>query len=122
MKKLPIAISLQEFILSKCSSLQELPRSIGQLNALQEFNLSLCSSSQELHTLIGQLNALQELNLSCVQAYENFLHPLVNCMHSKTFICGVFKVAKITCVYWPITCTPKPSIMHVFEVPRITYI
>jgi len=58
MKKLPIAISLQELILSGCSSLQELPTSIGQLNAFQEFNLSLCSSSQELPTLIGQLNAL----------------------------------------------------------------
>jgi Leucine-rich repeat (LRR) protein len=64
MKKLPIVISLQELILSGCSSLQELPTSIGQLNALQEFNLSWCSSLQKLPTSIGQLNALQELNLS----------------------------------------------------------
>jgi Leucine-rich repeat (LRR) protein len=63
-RKLPIAISLQELILSGCSSLQELPTSIGQLNALQELNLSRCSSLQKLRTSIGQLNALQTLNLS----------------------------------------------------------
>jgi Leucine-rich repeat (LRR) protein len=63
MKKLPITISLQELILSRCSSLQELPTSIGQLNALQELNLSSCSSLQELPTSIGQLNALQDLYL-----------------------------------------------------------
>ncbi len=34
MKKLPITISLQELILSGCSSLRELPTLIGQLNAL----------------------------------------------------------------------------------------
>jgi hypothetical protein len=53
MKKLPIAISLQEFNLSKCSSLQKIPASIGQLNVLQELNLSCCSSLQELHASIG---------------------------------------------------------------------
>jgi Leucine-rich repeat (LRR) protein len=63
MKKLLIPISLQELNLSGCSSLQELPTSIGQLNALQELNLSWCSSLQKLPTLIGQLNALQNLHL-----------------------------------------------------------
>ncbi|CAK9857087.1 unnamed protein product [Sphagnum jensenii] len=63
MKKLPIAISLQELILSGCSSLQELPTSIGQLNALQNLHLNDCSSLQELPTSIGQLNALQNLYL-----------------------------------------------------------
>jgi Leucine-rich repeat (LRR) protein len=64
MKKLPLAISLQELILSNCSSLQELPTSIGQFNALQELNLSWCSNLQELPTSIGQLNALQNLDLN----------------------------------------------------------
>ncbi|KAH8972829.1 hypothetical protein BDL97_01G012100 [Sphagnum fallax] len=63
MKKLPITISLQELILWGCSSLQELPTSIGEFNALQELNLSWCSSLQELPTSIGQLNALQNLDL-----------------------------------------------------------
>ncbi len=44
--------------------LQELPTSIGQLNALQQLQLSQCSSLQELSTSIGQLNALQQLQLS----------------------------------------------------------
>ncbi len=52
MKKLLIHISLQELNLSRCSSLQELPTLIGQLNALQKLNLSWCSSLQKLPTLI----------------------------------------------------------------------
>ncbi len=52
MKKLLIHISLQELNLSSCSSLQELPTLIGQLNALQKLNLSWCSSLQKLPTLI----------------------------------------------------------------------
>ncbi|CAM6071626.1 unnamed protein product [Sphagnum tenellum] len=63
MKNLPITISLQELVLWGCSSLQELPTSIGQFNALKELNLSCCSSLQELPTSIGQLNALQNLRL-----------------------------------------------------------
>jgi Leucine-rich repeat (LRR) protein len=47
--------------LNHCSSLQELPTSIGQLNALQNLDLSECSNLQELPTSIGQLNALQIL-------------------------------------------------------------
>jgi hypothetical protein len=34
----------------------------------------------------------------------------------------VFEVAKIIYIYWPITCTPKPSFVGVFELARITYI
>jgi hypothetical protein len=34
----------------------------------------------------------------------------------------VFEVAKITYIYWPIECTPKPSFVEVFEVAKITYI
>jgi hypothetical protein len=44
--------------LNNCSSLQELPTSIGQLSVLQNFDLSNCSSLQKLPTSIGQLNAL----------------------------------------------------------------
>jgi hypothetical protein len=38
--------------------LQELPTSIGQLNALQKLDLNDCSSWQELPTSISQLSAL----------------------------------------------------------------
>jgi Leucine-rich repeat (LRR) protein len=64
MKKLPIVISLQELNLLGCSNLQELPISIGQLNALQELNLSWCSRLQELPISIGRLNALKNIDLS----------------------------------------------------------
>jgi Leucine-rich repeat (LRR) protein len=49
--------------LGRCSKLQELPTSIGQLNALQNLHSNDCSSLQELPTSIGQLNALQNLYL-----------------------------------------------------------
>jgi hypothetical protein len=39
--------------LSRCSKLQELPTSIGQLNALQNLDLTMCSKLQELPTSIG---------------------------------------------------------------------
>jgi hypothetical protein len=35
---------------------------------------------------------------------------------------GVFKVARITYIYWPIECIQKLSFVGVFEVARITYI
>jgi hypothetical protein len=34
----------------------------------------------------------------------------------------VFEVAKITYIYWPIECTPKPSFGGVFQLAIITYI
>jgi hypothetical protein len=42
---------------SRCWSLQELPTSIGQLNALQNLCLWGYSKVQELPTCIGQWNA-----------------------------------------------------------------
>jgi Leucine-rich repeat (LRR) protein len=50
--------------LNNCSSLQELPTSIGQLNALKSLRLLGFSNLQELPTSIGHLNALQNLHLS----------------------------------------------------------
>jgi hypothetical protein len=50
-------------------------------------------------TSIGQLNAFQNL-----------------------LFVGVFKVARITYIYWPINCTEKISFMGVFEIARNTYI
>jgi hypothetical protein len=34
----------------------------------------------------------------------------------------VFKLAKITYIYWPIECNPKPSFVMVCELAKITYI
>jgi hypothetical protein len=34
----------------------------------------------------------------------------------------VFEVARITCIYWAIECTPKPLFVRVFQLARITYI
>jgi len=56
-------IHFKTFILGERSTLQELPTSIGQLNALQKLDLGECLSLQELPTSIGQLNALQKLDL-----------------------------------------------------------
>jgi Leucine-rich repeat (LRR) protein len=68
LQELPTSIgqlnALQMLYLTGCSSLQELPTSIGQLDALKELDLTGCSSLQELPTSIGQLNALQILYLT----------------------------------------------------------
>jgi hypothetical protein len=34
----------------------------------------------------------------------------------------MFKLARVTYIYWTIECTPKPSFVMVFELARITYI
>jgi hypothetical protein len=34
----------------------------------------------------------------------------------------MFELARITYIYWPIECTPKPLFAGVFKVARITYI
>jgi hypothetical protein len=34
----------------------------------------------------------------------------------------VFKVARITYIYWPIECIEKPSFGGLFELVKITYI
>jgi hypothetical protein len=39
--------------------LQELPTSIGQLNALQHFHLLRCSNLQKLPMYVGRFNAFQ---------------------------------------------------------------
>ncbi len=68
LEQLPSSIgqlnALQELDLARCSSLQKLPPSIGQLNALKEINLSECSNLKILPSSIGQLNALQKLDIS----------------------------------------------------------
>jgi hypothetical protein len=51
--------ALKKFDLSWWSNFKELPSTIGQLNALQDFNLAGCSTLMELPTSIGQLNALR---------------------------------------------------------------
>jgi hypothetical protein len=47
---------------------------------------------------------------------------LVNVVHSKSSFVKVFELAKITYIYWPNECTPKPLFQPLFELARITYI
>jgi Leucine-rich repeat (LRR) protein len=51
-------MQLQVLDLAQCQSLEEIPSSIGQLNALQELDLSSCSKLKELPSSIGRLTAL----------------------------------------------------------------
>jgi Leucine-rich repeat (LRR) protein len=46
-------LQLQVLDLAQCQSLEELPSSIGQLNALQELDLARCSNLQKLPLSIG---------------------------------------------------------------------
>jgi len=70
--------ALQKLDLDECSNLNELPSSIGQLNALQELHLNGCSKLEELPSSIGQLNALQELDLNESSNLKNYFHLLAN--------------------------------------------
>jgi Leucine-rich repeat (LRR) protein len=56
-------LQLQVLDLAQCQSLEEIPSSIGQLNALQKLDLSWCWDLKELPSSIGHVNALQELYL-----------------------------------------------------------
>jgi hypothetical protein len=51
-------LQLKVLDLAQCQSLEELPSSIGQLNALQKLVLLGCYNLKELPSCIGQLNAL----------------------------------------------------------------
>jgi hypothetical protein len=75
-----------------------------------------------------------------VQRCNNYLHVLANGMHFKTLICEhvlvsknylhllassffkMLELTRITYIYWPIECTPKPSFVGMFKGARITYI
>jgi Leucine-rich repeat (LRR) protein len=63
LQELPTSIgqlnALQNLHLWGCPKLQELPTSIGQLNVVQNLDLWGCPKLQELPTSIGQLSALQ---------------------------------------------------------------
>ncbi|KFK33469.1 hypothetical protein AALP_AA5G017300 [Arabis alpina] len=60
---LSTATNLQELNLEKCSSVMELPSSIGNAANLQVLNLSYCSSLVELPSSIGNATNLQNLDL-----------------------------------------------------------
>nr|BCM95301.1 disease resistance protein [Brassica rapa subsp. pekinensis] len=67
LKELPnlsTATNLRELGLFGCSSLMELPSSIGNLTNLKKLNLKLCSSLMELPSSIGNMTNLENLNLS----------------------------------------------------------
>ncbi|CAL9238480.1 unnamed protein product [Arabidopsis halleri] len=66
LKELPnlsMATSLEELNLMRCSSLVELPSSIGNLTNLPALVLTGCSSLVELPSSIGNLTNLQKLSL-----------------------------------------------------------
>jgi len=77
---LPIFItSLQYLDLSGCSSLTQLPPSIGNLHNLAALNLSHCYSLCKLPVPLGRLHNLQILVLSCCHALRSLpasLHEL----------------------------------------------
>ncbi|MBW8831626.1 MAG: hypothetical protein JF606_19840 [Burkholderiales bacterium] len=54
---------LREFVLSGCSSLNELPEEIGLLEELRVLDLSRCSSLAVLPSSLGRLRQLQRLDL-----------------------------------------------------------
>uniref|UniRef100_A0A0D3BKV5 Uncharacterized protein n=1 Tax=Brassica oleracea var. oleracea TaxID=109376 RepID=A0A0D3BKV5_BRAOL len=67
LKELPnlsTATNLRELDLENCSSLVELPSSIGNLTNLKKLNLMLCSSLMELPSSIGNMTNLENLDLS----------------------------------------------------------
>jgi len=66
LKELPdfsTATNLQTLILCGCSSLVELPYSIGSANNLQKLHLCRCTSLVELPASIGNLHKLQNVTL-----------------------------------------------------------
>ncbi|CAL9224418.1 unnamed protein product [Arabidopsis halleri] len=66
LKELPdlsTATKLQDLNLTRCSSLVEIPFSIGNTTNLEKLNLGMCTSLVELPSSIGSLHKLQELRL-----------------------------------------------------------
>ncbi|KAG7548406.1 P-loop containing nucleoside triphosphate hydrolase [Arabidopsis suecica] len=66
LKELPdlsTATKLQDLNLTRCSSLVEIPFSIGNTTNLEKLNLGMCTSLVELPSSIGRLHKLQELRL-----------------------------------------------------------
>ncbi|KAL1218639.1 putative disease resistance protein RPP1 [Cardamine amara subsp. amara] len=82
---LSTATNLQELILSKCSSLEELPSSIGKLTSLQLLDLNGCSSLEELPSSIGKLTSLQILNLRGCSSLIELPSSIVNATNLKEF-------------------------------------
>ncbi|OEL25710.1 Disease resistance protein RGA2 [Dichanthelium oligosanthes] len=79
---LPIFIrSLLYLDLSSCSSLTQLPPSIGNLHNLVALNLSYCYSLRTLPVSLGRLKNLQILSLSC--CHELRYLPVSLCELSK---------------------------------------
>ncbi|KAG7611107.1 NB-ARC [Arabidopsis suecica] len=66
LKELPdlsTATKLQDLNLTRCSSLVEIPFSIGNTTNLEKLNLVMCTSLVELPSSIGSLHKLRELRL-----------------------------------------------------------
>jgi hypothetical protein len=106
-------IAFQNLHLSNCSSLQELPTSIGQLTALKTFWgrknylhllanwvhskafiwIIVWSCKNYLHLLINWMH-YKTFIWMIVRGYKNYVHLLVNWVHNKTLICAGVQACK----------------------------
>jgi hypothetical protein len=61
--------------------------------------LNGCSKLEELPSSIGQLNALQELDLNECSNLKNYLHLLANWMHFKSLFIKFLQLENIAKKY-----------------------
>ncbi|WZZ09334.1 hypothetical protein YC2023_095255 [Brassica napus] len=88
LKELPnlsTATNLRELNLFGCSSLMELPSSIGNLTNLKKLNLKLCSSLMELPSSIGNMTNLENLNLSGCSSLVELPSSISNMTNLENF-------------------------------------
>ncbi|EOA33485.1 hypothetical protein CARUB_v10019662mg [Capsella rubella] len=84
LKELPylsMAINLLKLDLVDCSSLVELPSSIGNATNLRNLNLQHCSSLVKLPSSIGNITNLQELDLYCCSSLVELPFSIGNCIN-----------------------------------------
>nr|BCM95300.1 disease resistance-like protein [Brassica rapa subsp. pekinensis] len=88
LKELPnlsTATNLRELNLFGCSSLMELPSSIGNLTNLKKLNLKLCSSLMELPSSIGNMTNLENLNFSGCSSLVELPSSISNMTNLENF-------------------------------------
>ncbi|KAG7636172.1 putative TIR domain, AAA+ ATPase domain, P-loop containing nucleoside triphosphate hydrolase [Arabidopsis thaliana] len=86
LKELPdlsSATNLEVLTLNGCSSLVELPFSIGYAINLQRINLSFCSNLVELPSSIGNATNLKELHLTYCSSLMELPSSIGNCTNLK---------------------------------------
>ncbi|KAG7588434.1 Leucine-rich repeat 3 [Arabidopsis suecica] len=89
LKELPnlsMATSLEKLVLAGCSSLMELPSSIGNLTNIWELYLSDCSSLMELPSSIGNLTNLSTLLLDTCSSLMKLPSSIGNATNLSTLL------------------------------------